>query len=143
MRIKFFKCLEMVTVFFNCLSLAFHGDCSKASYYRNLICQKITQEWDCWNDLAFISHDLRVNAVTQYWHDMVNRNGWATVCEIKAACHLLTINIQTSLKGFVCNHELHTYQHTFTLESYKSNQDSTTTIGPGHAKPCLMPYSNF
>ena len=133
MRIKNFKCLEMVTVFFfffffNCLSLAFHGDFSKASYYRNLICQKIIQKWDCWKDLAFISHDLRVNSVTQYWHDMVNKNGWATVCEIKAACDLLNINIQTWLKGFVFNRELRTYQHTLTLESYKSNQSSTTTI---------------
>ena len=59
---------------------------------------------------------------------MVNKNGWATVCEIKAKCDLLTINIQTWLKGFVFNRELQTYQHTFTLESYKSNQGSTTTI---------------
>ena len=114
--------------FFNCLSLAFHGDFAKASYYRNLICQKIIQEWDCWKDLAFISHDLRVSSVTQYWHDIVNKNGGATVCEIKAACDLLNINIQTWLKGFVFNRELQTYQHTFTLDSYKSNQDSTTTI---------------
>ena len=114
--------------FFNCLSLAFHGDFSNAGYYRNIICQKIIHEWDSWKDLAFISHDLRVNSVTRYWQSMMHSNGWATNCEIKAACDLLNINIHTWLKGFRFNNGLHTYEHTYTMETYQSNQDSTFNV---------------
>ena len=109
--------------FFNCLSLAFHGDFSNAGYYRNII-----HERDSWKDLAFISHDLRVNSVTHYWQSMMKSNGWATNCEIKAECYLLSINIHTWLKGVRFNKGLHTYQHTYTLEAYQSNQNSTLNV---------------
>lgn len=79
--------------FFNCLSLILHGNFSKSQFYRHAICQKVINEWDHLEDLATLSHDLPARSVTQYWLSMVNKNGWATVCELKAACDLLYINI--------------------------------------------------
>ena len=50
--------------FFHCLSLSLHGNFSKTSFYRNLICSHIARNWDIWRDLVSLSHDLSSNTGT-------------------------------------------------------------------------------
>ena len=91
--------------FFSCLSLALHGTISMSTYYRNMICTHVTANWNSWQQSAICGHELVNDSVEEYHLQMIARCGWATICEIKAACDILPINIDTWLKGSICNSE--------------------------------------
>ena len=113
--------------FFHCLSLALHGNCLYSQHYRQMICAHIVEHWDVWGDLAVQSHNLQSNDSIQYTDTMVNRNEWATVCELKVACELLHVNIATWVKGQRLNDQNQQIVH-YTQEVHTSSTHSNATL---------------
>ena len=116
--------------FFNSLSLALNSDFTKSRHYRSVICMHVVRNWEIYKDLATITHDLTRTCISLYCQHMLAQNGWATACEVRAACDVLQTNITICLKGQT-NGRIH-----YTLESYHpttiSNDNITLLLSDQH-----------
>lgn len=52
--------------FFSCLSLALHGNTSMSTYYRNMICTHVLENWISWQQSAICGHELVNQSMEEY-----------------------------------------------------------------------------
>ena len=83
-----------------------------------------------WKDLAKVTHDLPSPQVSLYWQQMLETNGWAGVCEVRAACNFLQTNITIWPKSRASN-DIY-----YTIERYHptvpSNENITLLLSHSH-----------
>lgn len=108
--------------FFSSLSVAINGNLSKSNHYRTIICTHIVENWELFKDLATVAHDLHSPLASTYIQLMLAKNGWGTVCEVKAACDVLHTNITVWLKGRA-NGAIH-----YTMNRYQPTENSHENI---------------
>ena len=113
--------------FFHCLSMSFYGNFEHSDYYRHLICKHIIKKWSFYEDFATLTHDLTGNKVELYKTQMLHKQGWATNCEISAACELLNVNIHVWLKGMKFDKHLKRVA-SFHLSKYFAKLNTISTI---------------
>ena len=114
--------------FFHALSLALYGNFFRSNYLRTLICTNVIENWDVWQDLALLSHDVAMNTPIRYHQHMMLKNGWATACEIKVACILLDVNIATYVEGRRFDGINRCFNRCFNLETHSSSDFTEKTI---------------
>ncbi len=114
--------------FFSCLSLALHNNTSMSTYYRNMICTHVIENWNSLQQSAICGHELVNKSVEEYRLQMITRCGWATISEITAACDILPINIEIWLKGRICNSETRQTLDVYTRNSHSSPHNSDLIV---------------
>ena len=80
--------------FFHSLSLLIHGNPKNRFFFRNMICNHITNNWSLWEEKVLRTHHSRMTH-DMYVRTMVQGSGWATSTEIEVAsiCFDIKINV--------------------------------------------------
>lgn len=110
--------------FFSCISVCLQGDISQATFYRQIICMLIYDNWYNWEDFVQVCHNNNVQTKEAYMQRMVNGHDYATACEVQAAAVLLQYTISIWLKGRRLDEGLHRYVDTYTLSRYGGGDDN-------------------
>ena len=84
--------------FFHALNLAITGNLSQSLVYRSLICSKIYNNFDFYEDQLKLSHHTSISR-HEYLNKMVRGNQCATNTEISIATRILQSNINIWLQG--------------------------------------------
>ncbi len=97
--------------------------------------------------MAPLSHNLTDSSIDSYLDYMLHRNGWGTLCEIKAACELLNVSVRVWVKGVSYNEHMHRYETCYNEETFVpdagTNREIALLLSNNHFtvlhKPVSMP----
>ena len=79
--------------FFHCLSHAVARNFDNSQMFRNLICQRIVNAWDYWQNKVQMYHGHAMS-LDVYKTGMMDGNWWAHASEIEAAYYLLKFHMK-------------------------------------------------